>query len=667
MWWKNKNTTTVTATVWNLLLIYIIYQIARCEYYLENASYFSYTPDIFRGGLLFDTSAIIYTNALYIVLMLLPFHKKERKGYHMFCKWLYLIINGLALAINLADSVYFQYTMRRTTTTVFGEFSNEGNLASIIGTEFLNHWYLVLLFAVIMFLLWRLYATPKPYATLNPSTTPKATVSLRRYYIATTAALIFSVPLCIAGMRGGFTTAVRPITVSNANQYAQRPTDAALVLNTPFSLIRTIGKSVFIVPNYFSSTSRLDSIYTPLHRNSMHNSPSSNISPSSFLLPPSSKKNIVILIVESFGREYIGALNKDLEGGRYKGYTPYVDTLISKSTTFSHSYCNGRKSIDGMPSILSSIPMFVEPFFLTPASMNDYTGLAGILAAEGYETAFFHGAQNGSMGFQAFANKTGFKHYFGRTEYEASRGTDDFDGTWAIWDEPFLQYYADEMTKMKEPFMTAVFTASSHHPFAIPAKYSKDYPEEGLPIHKCIRYTDMAIGKFFETASRQPWFNNTIFVLTSDHTNMSDHPEYQSDLGGFCSPIIIYDPTRGPALLDKVAQQIDIMPTILGMIGYSKEYIAFGIDVLNTPAEDTWAVNYLNGIYQYVKYGYVLQFDGTHTKAVYSLTDRLMKNNLMGKTPIESQMELELKAIIQQYMLRMTQNRLLPETLKIKD
>ena len=667
MWWKNKNTTTVTATVWNLLLIYIIYQIARCEYYLENASYFSYTPDIFRGGLLFDTSAIIYTNALYIVLMLLPFHKKERKGYHMFCKWLYLIVNGLALAINLADSVYFQYTMRRTTTTVFGEFSNEGNLASIIGTEFLNHWYLVLLFAVIMFLLWRLYATPKPYATLNPSITPKPTVSLRRYYIATTAALILSVPLCIAGMRGGFTTAVRPITVSNANQYAQRPTDAALVLNTPFSLIRTIGKSVFIVPNYFSSTSRMDSIYTPLHRNSMHNSPSSNISPSSFLLPPSSKKNIVILIVESFGREYIGALNKDLEGGRYKGYTPYVDTLISKSTTFSHSYCNGRKSIDGMPSILSSIPMFVEPFFLTPASMNDYTGLAGILAAEGYETAFFHGAQNGSMGFQAFANKTGFKHYFGRTEYEASRGTDDFDGTWAIWDEQFLQYYADEMTKMKEPFMTAVFTASSHHPFAIPAKYSKDYPEEGLPIHKCIRYTDMAIGKFFETASRQPWFNNTIFVLTSDHTNMSDHPEYQSDLGGFCSPIIIYDPTREPALLDKVAQQIDIMPTILGMIGYSKEYIAFGIDVLNTPAEDTWAVNYLNGIYQYVKYGYVLQFDGTHTKAVYSLTDRLMKNNLKGKTPIESQMELELKAIIQQYMLRMTQNRLLPETLKIED
>jgi phosphoglycerol transferase MdoB-like AlkP superfamily enzyme len=283
-----------------------------------------------------------------------------------------------------------------------------------------------------------------------------------------------------------------------------------------------------------------------------------------------------------------------------------------------------------MPSILSSIPMFVEPFFLTPASMNDYTGLAGILGKEGYETAFFHGAQNGSMGFEAFARKTGFQHYYGRTEYEASQGTDDFDGTWAIWDEPFLQYYANEMSKLKEPFMTAVFTASSHHPFVVPEQYQQQFPEESLEIHKCIRYTDMAIGRFFETASRQPWFNNTIFVLTSDHTNMSDHAEYQSDLGGFCSPIIIYEPSQQEGKTeDKIAQQIDILPTILGLLGYSKNYLAFGIDVLNTPAEDTWAVNYLNGIYQYVKYGYVLQFDGQQTKAVYKLEDRLMKNNLL--------------------------------------
>ena len=626
-WWMNKPWASIVATAWNLLLVYLVYQIARYEYYFENASYLSYTSDVFRGGLLFDTSAIIYTNALYILLMLLPF---RQAGYQQFCKWLYLIINGIALAMNLADSVYFQYTMRRTTTTVFSEFSNEGNLGSIIGTEFIHHWYLVLLFVGIMWLLWRLYAMPKKQHPLNM------------------ASLILIVPLCIAGIRGGFTTAVRPITISNANQYAQRPTDAALVLNTPFSMIRTIGKNVFVVPHYFESEAEMEAIYTPVHH---------SLSP-----PPSplTSKNVVVLIVESFGREYIGALNKDLEGGRYKGYTPFTDSLISKSITFRYSFCNGRKSIDGMPSILSSIPMFVEPFFLTPASMNDYTGLAGILATEGYETAFFHGAQNGSMGFQAFAQKTGFQKYYGRTEYEAAHGTNDFDGTWAIWDEPFMQYYAEEMSKMKQPFMTALFTASSHHPFVIPEKYAKDFPEGTLPIHKCIRYTDMAIRKFFETVQKQPWFANTIFVMTSDHTNQSDHAEYQTDLGGFCSPIIIYAPSASGGIQDKIAQQIDILPTVLGLLGYPKKYLGFGIDVLNTPAEDTWAINYLNGIYQYVKYGYVLQFDGTNTKAIYCLDDRLMKNNLKGKIEVQSQMERELKAIIQQYMERMSQNRLMP-------
>ena len=384
--------------------------------------------------------------------------------------------------------------------------------------------------------------------------------------------------------------------------------------------------------------------------------------------------NVVILIVESFGREYIGTLNKDLENGNYKGYTPCVDSIIGLSTTFQWSFCNGRKSIDGMPSILSGIPMFVEPFFLTPASMNEVSGIAGLLAKQGYETAFFHGAQRGSMGFQAFARKTGFQHYYGREDYEDDPrfgGHADFDGLWAIWDEPFLQYYCAKMTEMHQPFMTAVFTASSHHPYKVPEKYADRFPEEGIEIHKCIRYTDMAIGRFFQEAARQPWFQNTIFVLTSDHTNQSDHDYYQTDLGGFCSPIIIYEPsdtlrTKGE-LQPKIAQQTDILPTVMGLTGCQEPFVAFGIDLLNTEPEDTWAVNYLNGTYQYVKHGHVLQFDGERTRAVYALTDSLMQNNLIplragtGSAPTEKQlqqMEQELKAIIQQYMTRMAEDRL---------
>ena len=648
----------LTAILCNLGIAYILYFLARIIYLLVNYSYFeqglsfSHLMEMLGGGLVFDTSAILVTNIPYIVLMLLPWHRKENDTYQQICKWVFIVINGLALAINLCDSVYFRYTMRRTTTTVFSEFSNEGNLGSIFLTETLHHWYLVIAFALLIWGVWKLYVkTGLEWKRLRPWP----------YALTVFLSLAAFVPFVVAGIRGGFTTAVRPITISNANQYVNRPIEAALVLNTPFSLYRTIGKAVFVVPDYYQNEQEMEAIYSPVHHPSL-DSLNTQTTPITQNIP--NKKNVVVLIVESFGREYIGALNKTLENGQYRGYTPYVDSLIAKSVTFSHTYCNGRKSIDGMPSILSSIPMFVEPFFLTPASMNHVGGIASILAAEGYQTAFFHGAQRGSMGFQAFSRATGFQEYYGREDYDADTrfgGDEDFDGMWAIWDEPFLQYYATKMSEMKEPFMTAVFTASSHHPYVIPEKYKTQYPEEGIIIHKCIRYTDMAIGKFFEKASREPWFNNTIFILTSDHTNLSDHAFYETDLGGFCSPIIIYEPgnaERQPEIQDKIAQQIDILPTIMGMLHYPKPYFGFGIDVLNTPAEDTWAVNYLNGIYQYIKQGHVLQFDGTQTKAVHALSDSLMKQNLIGKVPQQPQMERELKAIIQQYMTRMTQDKL---------
>ena len=654
------------AVVWNLGLAYVVYMLARVVFLVKNYSYFEqgltwgHLMEMFGGGLVFDTAAILVTNIPYIVLaLLLPWRKPT--------KWVYMIINSVALAMNLADSVYFKYTMRRTTTTVFSEFQNEGNLGGIIGTEVLQQWYLVVLFGVVVYGIWRLY---KESGVRSQETGVRREGERRegvkgvKWYAGQVVVLAAMAPFVVAGIRGGFTTAVRPITISNANQYVNRPVEAALVLNTPFAIYRTIGKNVFVVPEYYKSPQELEAIYKPVH----------NL-PFTIYDLPFTPKNVVVLIVESFGREYIGALNETLEGGKYQGYTPCVDELVRKSVTFKYSYCNGRKSIDGMPSILSSIPMFVEPFILTPASMNEVSGIASLLAGEGYQTAFFHGAQRGSMGFQAFARATGFQEYYGREDYNADKrfgGDDDFDGMWAIWDEPFLQYYATKMSEMKEPFMTAVFTASSHHPYAIPEKYQQQYPEEGLIIHKCIRYTDMAIGKFFEKVSQEPWFKNTIFVLTSDHTNLSDHAYYQTDLGGFCSPIIIYEPgneERQPEIQDKIAQQIDILPTVMGMLNYSKPYFGFGIDVLNTEKEDTWAVNYLNGIYQYVKHGYVLQFDGERTKAMYELGDSLMEKNLLGvrsqesgvrrlEAGVKEEMEQEVKAIVQQYMERMTEDRL---------
>ncbi len=655
----NKGTwASPLALIGNLLIAYAVYFVGRLAYLAVNYSYFaeglesSSILQMTKGSLMFDTTAILYTNLLYIVMMLLPVWLKENRTYHKVCKWLFVVVNGIALAINLADSVYFPFTLRRTTTSVFREFDNENNLAGIILNNTLTHWYLLVFFIVVMLAVWKLYVMPKNDSRRYTTARSRWIYGLKLFVCLAVAGV-----LTVAGCRGGLQSGVRPITISNANQFVVRPTDCALVLNTPFALIRTIGKADFTVPDYFPSLEVSAEAYTPIHQPLQEGGATvaGEASPR--------KKNIVILIVESFGREYIGGFNKDFFGGKYKGYTPHVDKLIEKSLVFRYSFCNGRKSIDGMPSILCGIPRFGEPFILTPASMNDYTGIPGMLSHWGYQTAFFHGANRGSMGFLAFANKIGFQNYYGRQDYDADPrfgGDNDFDGNWGIWDEPFLQYYCTKMGEMKQPFMTALFTVSSHDPFVVPDRYKNIYKEEGLPIHKCIRYTDMAIGKFFAAASKQKWFKNTIFVLTSDHTNQSDHAQYKTDIGGFCSPIIIYDPSGDikPGYVDGIAQQTDIMPTLLNHIGYPKKYLAFGLDMLHTPAHETWAVNYLNGIYQYVKYGYVLQWDGKKTRAIYRLSDLLMQRNLAGHVPEQQQMERELKGIIYQYMYRMVNNRL---------
>lgn len=642
----------VLSLAWNLLMVYVCYFVCRLTFLLTNFNLFSeqfewgYMCRLFGAGVIFDTTAILYINALFILLFLFPFHWKESKGFYQVVRWVFVVANTFFLIANLVDCVYFRFSGRRTTMSVFQEFSHEagGNLTSIILKEFATNWYLVLLAAALAYFLYKVYRAPHPQLSGKKW----------GYYVLQTVTLLVAIPLVVFGMRGGMTAATRPITISNANQYADRPVDACLVLNTPFSLFRTLGKKAFITPQYMTDA-EAEKVYTPLH-----------VPADSVQFRP---MNVVVLIVESFSKEFVGSFNRSLDNGTYKGYTPFLDSLLTKGLTFEYSYSNGRKSIDGMPSVLSSIPSFVEPFFLTPASLNDVSSLARELKRKGYYSAFFHGAMNGSMGFQAFANSVGFDSYWGRTEYNEDpdfQGDKDFDGTWAIWDEEFLQFYCKRMSGFKQPFITSVFTATSHNPYALPERYKNVFPKGTHPIHECIGYTDNALRHFFATASRQPWFKNTLFVLTADHASMNEHPEYVTDLGAYKVPILFYAPGM-PELKgwdkEKIVEQIDIMPTVLGILGYDYPYVGFGQDALHTSPAEKFAVNYINGsgIYQFLKGDYLIQFDGEKVIHAYRFrTDVLMKDDVKDTMPQDTlkAMETQLKSLIQQYMERMNGNNL---------
>ena len=591
-----------------------------------------------KGALVFDTSGIMYISALYILLMMLPLHFKERLWYYRMAKVILVVMTSAAIFANIADTVYFPYTGCRSTLQVFNEFSNEtnGELFAIMMRGLLDNWYLVLLFAVIVWILCKLIKLPSVLQF------HKVFV----YYIVRTVCLLISTVCILAGIRGGLAHNIRPITMSNAYQYVNTPAQAAAILNTPFCVIRTLGNEDLKVPSYFSQE-ELESIYTPVI----------SLDSTATFRP----MNVVVFILESFGSEYIGAMNPGTEG--IHDCAPFMDSIISRSLTFETSLANGRKSIDAMPSVLSGIPMLKDHLFLTPTIMSkEITGLAKELGHKGYYSAFFHGADNGSMGFQSFSRVIGYKDYFGMEEFVKEPvygGNSVFDGYWAIWDEEFLQYMCDKIGTFREPFLASVFTASSHHPFNVPERYQNVYPVEGkLPIYRGIRYSDHALKLFFEKASEQPWFNNTLFVLTADHTNLSEHPDYQSDYGNFRVPIIFYCPSD--SLVGKrnaIAQQSDIFPSILGYLGYDEPVKSFGQNLFSTPDDETWASTFQNGLYSYYKGDYLILFDGeTETGLFTYKQDPTLKHNLKGTQPAtEQEMLKNLKALIQQYLIFCTQ------------
>ena len=626
----------------NLVVIYAAFLICHPVFIWYNWN--SFQGDLagmiwpmLKGSLVFDTAGIMYISALYVVLMMFPFHFKEKLWYYRVTRIILVIMASVGVLMNLVDTVYFPYTGCRSTLQVLTEFNGEGSgqMISIILKSLVDNWYLVLFYIVLVLLLCRLIVTP---------------VILRyrktyMYYLVRICILALSLICIVGGIRGGLAHNVRPITMSNAYQYVNTPAQAAAILNTPFCVIRTLGNEDMNVPSYFDEQ-ELESIYSPV------------ITPdSTAVFRP---LNVVVFILESFGSEYIGAMNPDKHG--IHDCTPFIDSLISRSLTFETSLANGRKSIDAMPSVLAGIPMLKDHLFLTPTIMSkEISGLAKELGHKGYYSAFFHGADNGSMGFQSFSRVIGYNDYFGMEDFVKKPeygGNTVFDGYWAIWDEEFLQFMCDKMGSFKEPFLASAFTASSHHPYNVPERYQAIFPNEGnLLIYRGIRYSDNALRLFFEKASKQPWFNNTLFVLTADHTNLSEHPDYQSDYGTFRVPVIFYCPADSlQGRRSGIAQQSDIYPSVLGYLGYDRPFISFGQNLFSTPDSMTWAANLQNGLYSYYRGDYVLQFDGENETGLFAYKqDPTLKQNLKGTQPeIEQEITKKLKALIQQYLEYMT-------------
>lgn len=636
-WLKKGNIYPVFA--YRILLVMFLFTLGRAGFFLFNIKMFpsvemSRLLTMMGGGLVFDISAVVYINLPFILLSILPFDFRYDRLYQNILRYLFFITNGIAIAMNGMDYVYYRFIGKRATADVFRTFSNEENGAKIFIRFLVDYWPATIFTIFLLFLMVVLY---NKVNVKKPAPEKK----LGRFIVSFLMMPVVAA-LVIGAARGGYKHSTRPITISNAGRYVENPRDVAIVLNTPFSLMRTYGKKSLTRYTFFNDE-ELVKLYNP------HFVPDRG--------KPFTPENVVIIILESFAREYIGSLNPQLEGGKYEGYTPFLDSLVRSGLSFDVSVSNGRKSIDAMPSILASIPSLETPYIISHYANNSINGLPFLLKRKGYYSAFFHGAPNGSMGFDSFARLAGFDDYFGLNEYPDKT---DFDGMWGVWDEPFFRFFASKLNTFTQPFMASLFSVSSHHPFEVPEQYKGKFKKGDAPIVEVVGYTDFALRNFFREIENSSWFSNTLFVITADHTNESVHREYQNDFGVYSIPVIFYKPgseLRG--IKNKIAQQIDIMPTVLSHLGYDEEYIAFGNNLLDD-SNESFAFNSNGSNYHLYMRDHILEMNETTPVGLFNYkTDIYLENNLLGKDPgLQKLMEDKLKAIIQTYNNRLLDNNM---------
>jgi|GEM_PF-156610 len=407
-----------------------------------------------------------------------------------------------------------------------------------------------------------------------------------------------SLLVVILAARGGIQK--KPMNLGSA-QVFNHPLLNSMVLNSSFAIIKTAGASTLELPQYYKSEAELLAVLKGSDDVSLLGT---NLRGA--IIPP--QTNVVVLILESFALEYMGKING---GGPY---TPFLDELAEKGLFFTNAFANSRRSIEGIPAILASVPALMnEPFLTSSYVANHVRGFGQVFGEQGYYTAFFHGGMNGTMYFDSFAARAGFQDYFGANEYPNKA---DYDGTWGIFDEPFLQFAAEKLIQQQKqqphrPFAISFFSLSSHHPYVVPEKYRGVFPTGELEILPTVAYTDLSVRNFFKTIEKQPWYENTLFVITADHAVKHFRESYKNELGDYRIPLIFYHPKiHWPEEINvrKPAQQIDILPTLQDAFGIplsSRNYLAHSLFKKNSAQGITL---FIEGKYLQVGENYYLRW-----------------------------------------------------------
>jgi phosphoglycerol transferase MdoB-like AlkP superfamily enzyme len=587
-----------------------LYTASRLLFYYYYPSSFSLEVFYsFLEGIRFDLSALLYINAPFFLLLIASYWSNSTLM-KRFSNIVFYVVNIPFLLANNADAIYFQFTQKRSTADIFQLLSLGDDASTLLPQYAILYWPISLFILAQIILLTKMKRFPKGKQQTSFTELALSFLLLAAFFVL--------------GARGG--TQLKPIKPIHAGLWSN-PTHSSLVLNTPFCLLHSFNEEKLPEFSYFEEA-QLNDLYTPIH--SAQDSLAFQ------------KENVVLIILESFSKEFIGYYNDGL------GHTPFLDSLMRTGLAYTQAYANGIKSIEALPAITAGIPTLMDnPFITSSAAANKFESLASLLNKEGYHSSFFHGGSRGTMGFYEFSLKAGFEHYYGREEYNNEA---DYDGTWGIYDAPFMGYFAHQLNSFEEPFFSTFFSLSSHLPYVVPQKLQEQFPKGELEIHHTIAYTDFALKQFFNKIKGEDWFKKTLFIFTADHTSpLSNNKQYKNRVGRYAIPLLFWKADGSLTGIDSsICQQTDIMATSLDYLHYPHDFFSFGKSLT---AED-WAISYRNNHYLFIsKDGFLL-----NREEDYSCYEDLALKNKVACNPATIQL---LKAIKQQYNSRLNNNQII--------
>lgn len=606
-------------TVFSVFLALLLgLSLLRISFAWQNNSFFEdIKPSLFLIGVYFDTITLALLG-LPVFLFINPLTnelKGKGRAIVLFLTKSYLVLLSLlVLVLNTWDIAYYSYTQKRSGFSYFLHVLTGTESGSLAGEFLAEFWWLPLLFLLLFVPVCLLIIGLE----LPRSSKKKQTIWLRFF-----AMLLMVVLLA----RGGFQ--LRPIGIIDATALSSLE-QAPIVLNTTFTVIKTTDDGSFDLLSYHNEKELAELL--PKASQGVVGEP----------LP--AKTNVVVIILESFGSNYAGP-------NAPASYTPFLDSLLQESLFFEHAISNGRTSMDAVPAILASMPSWLpESYILSPFCSNQLNSLPELLKEQGYATSFYHGAKEGSMNFKSFTKAIGVTSYVGLESYPEQS---HFDGNWGVWDHQMLPFFGRELGRAKQPFFSALFTLSSHHPYQVPAQFEKRLKAGPEPLCRSIAYTDLSLRQFFKRFQNEDWFKNTLFVITADHVGPTCQQQFQTLDWRYRIPIAFYHPSRKlpKPVKNLVFQQIDIMPTVLDLLGFKKSAFQLGSSCYDPKQRQKMV--YDNGN--------LISFIRNGSKLVPVAWTPFVKRKY---TSAQHQMSRQMSALYQFYMNSLIENHCARQTIK---